>query len=153
MRAVAGLTTGQSQGANLALRVATQVELGGEAAAATAERLAAGAVFFLALAATWCARTAVESTSSRCNPAAFCTRASTWGYTPACRQRRKRRKRAYTVCQGPNRSAGKSRHDTPHRARQSTPSTNKRVSLAVVPGERSWPGSNGESRAHCSSVN
>ena len=93
---------------------------------------------------------AVESTMSRCKPVAFCIWASTRGHTPAWRQRRNR---AYTVCQGPNRSAGKSRHETPHRARQSTASTNWRVSRAVVPGERSWPGSKGESRAHCSSVN
>jgi hypothetical protein len=92
----------------------------------------------------------VESTMSRCKPVAFCTWASTRGHTPAWRQRRNR---AYTVCQGPNRSDGKSRHDTPHRARQSTASTNKRVSLAVVPGDCSWPGSSGESRAHCASVN
>ena len=150
LRAVAGLATGQGESANPALRVAAQVQFGGEAAPAAAERLPAGAVFFLAPAATWWARTAVESTSGRCKPVAFWTWASTCGHTPACRQRRNR---AYTVCQGPNRSAGKSRHDTPQRARQSTASTNKRVSLAVVPGERSWPGSRGDSRAHCASVN
>ena len=136
------------------LRVATQVKFGGKPAAAAAERLPDGAVFFFAPPATWCARTAVESTMSWCNPVAFCTWASTWastwGHTPAWRQRRNR---AYTVCQGPNRSTGKSRHDTPQRARQSTASTNKRVSLAVVPGDLSWPGSSGESRAHCASVN
>ena len=150
LRAVAGLAAGQGQGANPALRVATQVEFGGEPAATAAKRLADGAVFFFAPPTTWCARTAVESTMRRCKPVAFCTWASTCGHTPAWRQRRNR---AYTVCQGPNLSTGKSRHDTPQRARQSTASTNKRVSLAVVPGELSWPGSSGESRAHCASVN
>ena len=134
LRAVAGLAAGQGQGANPAVGIATQVEFGGEPAAAAAERLANGAVFFLAPAAAWCARTAVESTMSRCNPVACCTWTSTCGHTPAWRQRRNR---AYTVCQGPNRSCGKSRHDTPQRARQSTASTNKRVFLAVVPGELS----------------
>ena len=150
LRAAVGTAAGQGQGANPALRVATRVELGRETAPAAAERLPDGAVFFFAPAVTWCARTAVESTRSRCKPVAFCTWASTGGHTPACRQHRKR---AYTVCQGPNRAAGKSPHDTPHRARQRTASTNKRVSLAVVPGDRSWPGNNGESRAHCASVN
>ncbi|GAC1368468.1 MAG: hypothetical protein NVSMB30_04980 [Hymenobacter sp.] len=60
LRAVAGLAAGQGQGANPALCVAAQVELGGEPAAAAAKRLPDGAVFFLAPAATWCARTAVE---------------------------------------------------------------------------------------------
>jgi len=150
LRAVAGLAPGQGQRANPALRVAAQVQLGGEAAPAAAERLPNGAVFFLAPAATWCARTVVESTRSRCKPVAFCTWASTCAHTPAWRQRRKR---AYPVCQGPNRSTGKSRHDTPQRARQSTASTNRRVSLAVVPGELAWPGSSGDSRAHWASVN
>ena len=88
LRAVARLAAGQGQGANPALRVAAQVELGRETAPAAAERLSDGAVFFLAPAATWCARTAVESTSSRCKPVAFCTWASTCGHTPAWRQRR-----------------------------------------------------------------
>lgn len=35
------------------------------------------------------------------------------------------------MCQGPNRSAGKSRHNTPHWARQSKASVNKRVSCAT----------------------
>ena len=139
LRAVAGLASGQGQGANPAVGVATQAELGRETALpsttpAAVERLANGTIFFLAPAATWCARMAVESTMSRCKPVAFCTWASTRGHTPAWRQRRNR---AYTVCQGPNRSAGKSRHDTPHRARQRTTSTNWRVSRAVVPSERS----------------
>ena len=148
--AITGLSCGQGQGANPAVGVATQVELGRETAPAAAERLADGAVFFFAPAATWCARTAVESTMSRCKPVAFCTWASTRGHTPAWRQRRNR---AYTVCQGPNRSAGKSRHDTPQRARQSTASTNRRVSRAVVPGDCACPGKSGESRSHCASVN
>jgi hypothetical protein len=50
---------------------------------------------------------------SWCKPVAFCTWASTCGHTPAWRQRRNR---AYTVCQGPNRSTGKSRQDTSQRA-------------------------------------
>jgi len=78
LRAVADLAAGQGQGANPAVGIATQVELGRETALpgttpAAAERLTNGAVFFFAPAATWCARTAVESTSSRCRPVAFCT--------------------------------------------------------------------------------
>ena len=87
---VPGRPAGQGQGANAALRVATQVQLGGETAPAAAKGLPTGAVFFLAPAATWCARTTVESTSNRCRPVAFCTCASTRGHTPACRQRRNR---------------------------------------------------------------
>ena len=69
LRAVARLAAGQGQGANPAVGVATQVELGRKTALpgttpAAAERLPDGAVFFLAPAATWWARTAVESTSS-----------------------------------------------------------------------------------------
>ena len=78
LRAIAGLAPGQGQGANPAVGVATQVEFGREAplpgtTPAAAERLPDGAVFFFAPAATWCARTAVESTMSRCKPVAFCT--------------------------------------------------------------------------------
>ena len=73
LRAIAGLAPGQGQGANPAVSVATQVELGRETASAAAKRLANGAVFFFAPAATWCARMAVESTMSRCKPVAFCT--------------------------------------------------------------------------------
>ena len=62
--AVAGLATGQGQGTNPAVGIATQVELGGEPAPAAAERLPDGTVFFFAPPATWCARTAVESTMS-----------------------------------------------------------------------------------------
>lgn len=94
-------------------------------------------------------RPRLESVNS-CKPVAFGTWASTCDHTPACRQRRKR---AYTVYQGPNRSAGKARHDTGQRARLSTASTNKRVLRAVMPGERSWPGRKRESRSHCVSVN
>ena len=126
------------------------MQLGGETVPAAAKRLANGIVFFSAPAATWCARTVVESTSSRGKPVVFCTWASTCGHTSAWRQRRKR---AYTVCQGPNRSTGKSRHGIPQRARQRTASTNRRVPLAVVLGEHSRPRSKGESRIYCASVN
>ena len=134
MRAVARLASGQGQGANAALRVAMQVQLGGEAAPTAAQRLPDRTVFFLAPAATWCARTIVESTLRRCKPVSCCTWANTWDHTPAWCQRRNR---AYTVCQEPNRSANKSRHDTPQQARQSTASTNKRMSLPVMPAVRS----------------
>src|SRR5206468_2734671 len=60
LRAIPCLPPGQGQGTNPAVGVATQVELGGEAAPAAAERLPDGTVFFFAPAATWCARTAVE---------------------------------------------------------------------------------------------
>ena len=148
LRAIAGLPPVQGQGANSTVSVAVQVELSRKTASAAAERLANGAVF--SPAATWCARTAVESTISRCKLVAFCPRASIRGHTPAWRQRRNR---AYTGCQGPNRSAGKSHHDTPHRARQRTASTNRRVSRAVVPGECACPCKSGESRSHCATVN
>ena len=49
-----------------------------------------GLPFFGPRPATWCARTAVESTISRCKPVAFYTCASTWGQPPACRQQRHR---------------------------------------------------------------
>ena len=149
LRVVASLAPSQGQGTNPALRIAMPVELGGKTAAATAERLADGAVFFFTPAATWSARPAVESTTSRCNPVVLCTWASTCGHTPACRQRRNR---AHTVCQKPKRSTGKSRHETPHRTRQRTASTNKRASLAVVPSDCSWAGSSGASCTHCAAV-
>ncbi len=145
-----GLAPGQGQGANPAAGVAAQVEFGGEAAPAVAERITNGAVFSFAPAATWCARTAVGSTMSRCKTIAFWSWASTCGLTPAWRQRQKR---TYTLCQGPKCSTGRSYHETPPRAHQSTATTNKGASLAVVPGDCSWPGSSGASRAHCVSVN
>ena len=147
LRAVAGLAPGQGHLPGPAQRVAAQVQRGREAAPAAAERLRA--FFFSAPAACWWARTMVESTWSWPNPVSSCKAARALAHTPLCFQREKRTK---TRCQGPNRS-GRSRHGTPQRRRQRMASTNKRVSRAVTPGLCAWPGSKGDNRAHCASVN
>src|SRR5439155_11714971 len=108
----------QGEAQQLAAALDPDVQLGAEAPATAPKGLIAPP--FRAPAACWCARTLVPSTkcsdqSSR--PAASASAwspASTRSQTPA---RRQRRKRLYTVSQGPNRS-GRSRQGAPVRSSQ-----------------------------------
>lgn len=146
LRAVACLASRQGQLSGSGQRITTQVQLAAQPAARAAKGLRP--VFLSAPAACWCARTVVESTSSSCNPASSCNAVNTLVHTPVFFQREKRAK---TVDHAPKRSS-RSRHDMPHRMRQSTASTNKRVSTAVTSRVWTCPGSKGARRAHCASV-
>src|SRR5918912_266652 len=129
-----------------------QVDLGREAALAAPEGFRRRGPPF-APAACWCARITVPST--KCNsqsnlPAASAccwTAAKSWAHTPAWVQRRKR---VYTVCQGPYRS-GRSRHGTPVASFHRMPLRIRRSSWRGRPGFRG--GSSGCNRAHSLSLN
>ncbi len=124
-----------------------QMQLGRQSSARAAERLRAA--FFRAPAECWCARTMVESISTRLISVSSDTACATRSHTPL---RRHREKRMYTVCHRPN-SFGKSRHGQPVRSIQRTASTNQRLSVAVRPGSPSLPGKTDSIRAHTSSLN
>src|SRR5215211_113955 len=142
----------QAEDERLATPLAAEVDLRRKPALTAPERLITAP--FLAPAACWWARTMVES--SRCtdqsrspaaSPAAV-SAAKMRSQIPACCQRRKRE---YTVCHGPYRS-GKSRHGAPVRSRQRMPLSTVRWSWLGRPVSGRAGGSNGSSRAHCSSV-
>src|ERR671933_2123570 len=107
-----------------------EMDLGREAPLAAAERFG-GRVPPFAPAACWWARTTEPSTncsSQSTRPAESSWRwsaANSRSHTPANRQRRKR---VYTLCQGPYRS-GRSRHGAPVPSRHRMPFTTDRWSL------------------------
>src|SRR5215211_4286257 len=112
----------EHQRQELAAAFRAEMDLGGDPALAAPERLRRRVPPF-APAACWCARMTVPSTKwtvqSTC-PAASAwawTAANTRSHTPA---RRQRRKRLYSVGQGPYRS-GTSRHGTPVASFQTIP--------------------------------
>src|SRR5215210_8731696 len=142
----------EHQSQRLAAALGAEMDLGGEAALAAAERLLRRVPPF-APAACWCARITVPSTkcsSQSSAPAASAwrwTAARSWSQTPA---RVQRRKRVYTVCQGPYRS-GRSRQGAPVASFHTTPFTTSRSSLRGRPGFRG--GKSGSKRAHSVSLN
>src|SRR4051795_3291375 len=139
-------------GHGLATALGAEMDLGGEPALAAPEGLGRGVPPF-APAACWCARITVPSTkcsSQSSAPAASAwrwTAARSWSQTPA---RVQRRKRVYTVCQGPYRS-GKSRQGTPVASFQRIPLSSRRSSCRGRPGFRG--GKSGCKRAHSVSLN
>lgn len=124
----------------------SQMQLGRQSTARTLEPLRAA--FFRAPAECWCARTMVESISTRLISVSSDTACATRSHTPL---RRHREKRMYTVCHRPN-SFGRSRHGQPVRPNHRTASTNQRLSVAVRPGSPSLPGNTDSIRAHTSSL-
>jgi hypothetical protein len=146
------LAGGQDEADRLAAPFGAEMDFGREAAAGAAEGLVAAP--FFAPAALWCARIVVPSrkckTQSR-SPAASasaCSAASARSQTPA---RCQRRKREYTVFQGPKRS-GRSRQGAPVAKRQRMPSTTIRSSARGRPRPLGGGGSSGRSRSHWASV-
>src|SRR3954470_2001212 len=127
----------EHHGHRLAAALGAEMDLGGEAPLAAPERLLRGVPPF-APAACWCARITVPSTKCRSQssaPAASAwrwTAARSWSQTPA---RVQRRKRVYTVCQGPYRS-GRSRQGTPVASFQRMPLSIRRSSCRGRPGFR-----------------
>src|SRR5512144_663226 len=152
LRCLVALPGGQHVGHRLAASLGTEVDFGREATAGATEGLIATP--FCAPAACWWARTVVLSRKCRAqstSPAAWacaCNVARARSHTPACCQRRKRE---YTVRQGPNR-CGRSRQGTPVAKRQRMPSTMSRSSRRGRPRPVGGGGSSGRSRAHCSSL-
>jgi hypothetical protein len=146
------LARSQDGADRLAAPLGAEVDFRRKPATGAAERLIAAP--FLAPAACWWARTVVPSrkcsVQSKVPPAspADCSAASTRSQTPACCQRRKRE---YTVCQGPYRS-GRSRQGAPVRKRQRMALSTVRWSLAGRPVTGRCGGSSGRSRSHCPSV-
>src|SRR5215212_10709388 len=142
----------EHQGHRLAAALGAEMDLGGEPTLAAAERLLRRVPPF-APAACWCARITVPSTkcsSQSSAPAASAwrwTAARSWSQTPA---RVQRRKRVYTVCQGPYRS-GRSRQGTPVASFQRMPLSIRRSSCRGRPGFRG--GNSGSKRAHSVSLN
>src|SRR4051795_139678 len=151
-RRLVGLAGREHHGHRLAAALGAEMDLGGEAPLAVAERLLRWVPPF-APAACWCARITVPSTkcsSQSSAPAASAwrwTAARSWSQTPA---RVQRRKRVYTVCQGPYRS-GKSRQGTPVASFQRIPLSSRRSSCRGRPGFRG--GKSGCKRAHSVSLN
>jgi len=165
LRGVAALSGGEHNRHGLLPLLDGQVELGGQATARAAKAMvvrldgdAAGRLglqvpLFLAPAACWWARQTVEPAlmSKLMSPLA-----SAWACSWAkirCQlpSRCQRRNRSYTRAHGPYRS-GTSRHGTPVRVRNRTPSISRR--LAQVGGRPGFlpPRNSGSSRAYCASV-
>ena len=138
----------QDQANRAGQRIDASVNLGGQPAAGTADRLIA-TVFFGAPAACWWARTIVASTKSSSRSASACNASATRCQTPYVSQRAKR---TYTECQLPN-SFGKSRHGQPVRATYRIASTKLRLSAARPPLSVGLPGSKSDIRFHCISFN
>src|SRR4051794_15413853 len=142
----------EHHGHRLAAALGAEMDLRGEAALAAAERLLRGVPPF-APAACWCARITVPSTKCNSQSIAPAASASRWtaansrSQTPA---RVQRRKRVYTVCQGPYRS-GRSRQGTPVASFQRIALITSRSSLRGLPASRG--GSRGCSRSQARSVN
>jgi hypothetical protein len=121
LRAVVDLAGREDKAQRVAEGVDGDMDFRGRAAARAADRLNLGPPF--PPAECWCARTIVASmmTLSRSGSSLTCSRIR--DHTPLLHQREKRRK---TEFQAPN-SAGRSRHGTPVRPIQRTPSTNLRL--------------------------
>ena len=143
----------QGQRQQLAVALRAEVDLRREAAPAAPERFGRRVPPF-APAACWCARIIVPSTKWTVQsnwPAASAwawTAASTRSHTPA---RRQRRKRLYSVDQGPYRS-GTSRQGTPVASFHTIPLRIVRWSWLGRPVRGRSGGNSGASWAHCRSV-
>lgn len=148
LRNVGRIATRQDQPQWIAQRIDAGMNLCGQPAARTTDRLIA-TVFLGAPAACWWARTTVESMNSSSRSASPRSASATRAQTPPASQRAKR---IYTECQFPN-SGGRSRQGLPTRAVYKTASTKRRLSVARPPLSVGFPGSNSEIRAHCASRN
>src|SRR5215211_3945676 len=145
------LTRRQHQRQRLAAALCAEMDLRREAAPAAPQRFRFRVPPF-APAACWCARITVPST--KCTVQSSCPAASAWRWTaakiwsqtPALVQRRKR---VYTLGQGPYRS-GRSRHGTPVVSFQRIPFTTSRSSLRGAPAFSG--GNSGWSRSHSASL-
>ncbi len=146
------LPTGQGEDERLATPFGADVDFGGEATPAPAERLLGGPP--LPPAACWWARTTEPST--KCSVQSRFPAASPWRWrsasarsqTPSCCQRMKR---LYTVCQGPY-WGGRSRQGAPVVNRQSMPFTTRRWSWLGRPRRGRAGGNSGANRSHWASV-
>jgi hypothetical protein len=147
LRNVSNFTTSQQPAHRIAQGVYHRVNLAGQSAARTTDRLRT--FFFWAPAACWWARTAVLSIINASRSRSPLTDSTKRCHTPVSPQRLKR---VYVVCQLPN-SAGKSRHGEPVRTIHNTASKNRRLSCAVAPGSPGLPGNRGSSFTHWSSRN
>ena len=121
-------------------------DLGGQAASRTADGLILSPPF--APVPCWWTRTMVASRIPYSKSGSSDKLLKTRSNTPLSAHRRKRRQ---TEFQRPN-TSGRSRQGEPVRAIHNTPSRNKRLFFAVVPGSVTLPGSKGATRCHCSSV-
>jgi len=124
-----------------------RVDFGAPPAAATAERLVAGAFFFTWPAARWWARTMVES-SSTASKAVPRTAANRCCQVPFRAQRCARLRTESCL---PKR-AGSTRQVPPWRRTQSPALRNSRLSAAVQPTSPALPGKCGASFAHAASL-
>src|SRR3954454_12483914 len=136
----------------LAATLGAEMDLGGEAALAAAQRLGRRGPPF-APAACWCARMTVPAT--KCSSQSSAPAASAWRWTAArirsqTPARVQRRKRVYTLGHGPYRS-GKSRQGAPVASFHRMALIPNRSSLRGLPAFRG--GTNRASRAHSASVN
>ena len=128
LRHIGHLASRQDQANRVAQGINTSMNLGGQPAPRTTDRLIA-TVFLGAPAACWWARTIVASMNSSSKSASPWRASATRCQTPYSSQRANR---TYTECQLPS-SLGKSRQGDPVRARYRTASTKHRLSVSVVP--------------------
>lgn len=148
LRDIGNLAGRQDQTNRIAKGIDTSMNLGGQPAPRTTDRLIA-TVFLGAPAACWWARTIVASMKSSSRSASPWRASATRCQTPYASQRAKR---TYTECQLPS-SLGKSRQGDPVRARYRTASTKPRLSAARPPLSVGLPGNNSAIRNHCVSLN
>lgn len=145
---IGDLSSGQNQAKGVTQGIDAGMDLGGQPASRTADRLIA-TVFLGAPAECWWARTMVASMNSSSRSASLWRASATRLHTPPTSQRANR---IYTECQFPN-SLGKSRQGQPVRAMNSTASTKRRLSAARPPLSVGLPGSKCAIRNHCLSFN
>ena len=145
---IGNLARSQNQANRITQGINTSMNLGGQPATRTADRLIA-TVFLGAPAECWWARTIVASMKSSSRSASSCSASATRHQTPDASQRAKR---TYTECQLPN-ARGRSRYGQPVRAINSTASTKRRLSAARPPLSVGLPGSKSAIRDHCLSFN
>ena len=131
---IGDLSSGQAQAKGIAQGIDAGVDLGGQPASRTTDRLIV-TVFFRAPAECWWARTIVASMNNSSRSASPRRASATRDQTPPTSQRAKR---TYTECQFPN-LGGKSRQGQPVRAMNNTPSTKRRLSAARPPLSVGFP--------------
>jgi hypothetical protein len=146
LREIVCLTGRENEAQRSAECVGKKVDFGGQSTSRTPQSLIFGPPF--PVAACWWARTKLVSSMRYSLRRSLVSTTKTRSQTPALAQREKR---VCTLFHLPYRS-GRSLQRAPERSTHNTPSTNRRLSLAVRPRSPALPGRRASIRAHCASV-
>jgi len=144
---IVGLPRQQDETCQVPQRIHKRDDLPSQATPRSSDRLTMSPP--LAPVPCWWTRTIVPSIMAYSKSRSPDNRSNSMSKTPLTAQRRNRRKLEFQL----PKCSGKSRHGAPVPAIHKTASRNFRLSAAERPRSPTLPGSTGQTRSHCSSLN